>query len=156
MAEVEFSPSASRGIAGNVIESIGNTPIVQLRKVVPSGSARIPAKLEWANPTGSMKDRVAKAIIESAERKGQIKPGSTVVEYTAGTTGISLALVCAAKGYNLHIVFPDAFSDEKRLTMQAFGATVEDVKSDDKKITERVIRDMIERSRIISERPNHW
>ncbi len=145
------------GIAGNVIESIGNTPIVQLQKVVPSGSARILAKLEWANPTGSMKDRVAKAIIEGAERKGQIRPGkSTVVEYTAGTTGISLALVCAAKGYNLHIVFSDAFSDEKRLMMQALGAIVEDVKSDNKKLTERLAKDMIERSRIISERPNHW
>ena len=113
-------------------------------------------KLEWANPTGSMKDRVAKAIIEGAERRGVIKSGSTVVEYTSGTTGISLALVCAAKDYKLHIVFSDAFSEEKRLTMQAFGAIVEDVKSDNKKITEKLIREMIERSRVISERPNHW
>jgi cysteine synthase len=156
MEEAKHASLIGRGIASNVLECIGNTPIVQLRKVVPSGSARILAKLEWANPTGSMKDRVAKAIIESAEKKGQIKPGSTVVEYTAGTTGISLALVCAAKGYNLHIVFSDAFSEEKRLTMQAFGATVEDVKSDNKKITEKLIKEMIEKSRIISERPNHW
>jgi cysteine synthase len=155
MEETQSLPIPT-GIATNVIESIGNTPIVQLRKVVPPGSARILAKLEWANPTGSMKDRVAKAIIESAERRGQIKAGSTVVEYTSGTTGISLALVCAAKGYNLHIVFSDAFSDEKRLTMQAFGAIVEDVKSDNRKITEKLIKEMIERSRIISQRPNHW
>ena len=156
MEEAQFVPLTGRGIAANVIESIGNTPMVQLRKIVPSESARILAKLEWLNPTGSMKDRVAKAIIENAEKKHQIKTGSTVVEYTAGTTGISLALVCAAKGYNLHIVFSDAFSNEKRLTMQAFGAIVEDVKSDNKMITERLIKEMIERSRIISGRPNHW
>ncbi len=143
-------------ISASVLESIGNTPIVQLRKVVPSGSARILAKLEWANPTGSMKDRMAKAIIESAEGDGRIKLGSTVVEYTAGTTGISLALVCAAKGYNLHIVFSDAFSEEKRLTMKALGAEITDVRSDNKKITEKLIKEMIETSRIISQRPNHW
>ena len=103
-----------------------------------------------------MKDRVAKAIIEGAERKGQIKPGSTVVEYTSGTTGISLAMVCAAKGYKMHVVYSDAFSEEKRLTMKGFGATVEDVKSDNKQITEKLIKEMIERSRVISQRPNHW
>ena len=156
MERAKSEPARGLGLATNVLDSIGNTPIVQLRKVVPPGSARILAKLEWANPTGSIKDRVAKAIIENAEKKGQIKPGSTVVEYTSGTTGISLALVCAAKGYNLHIVFSDAFSEEKRLTMQAFGALVEDVKSDNKRITEKLIKEMIERSRIISQRPNHW
>ena len=116
-------------ISYNVLESIGNTPIVQLRKVVPPGSARILAKLEWANPTGSMKDRMAKAVIERAEADGRLQPGDTVVEYTAGTTGISLALVCATKGYNLHIIFSDAFSEEKRRTMQAFGAQIADVPS---------------------------
>jgi cysteine synthase len=96
----------------NVLGGIGNTPIVELQKVVPHGSGRVVAKLEWANPTGSMKDRMAKAAIESAEAQGRLQPGGTVVEYTAGTTGISLALVCAAKGYGLEIVFSDAFSDE--------------------------------------------
>ncbi len=144
-------------IASSVLEAIGNTPLVKLQRIVPSGSATVLVKLEWSNPTGSMKDRVAKAIIEGAEKKGKIDPGrSTVVEYTSGTTGISLAFVCAAKGYDLHIVFSDAFSEEKRLTMQALGATVEDVKSDNKKITEKLIKEMIDRSRIISERPNHW
>ncbi len=144
------------GISADVVESIGNTPIVQLRKVVPKGSARILAKLEWANPTGSMKDRMAKAVIEAASKDGRLRSGGTVVEYTAGTTGISLALVCAAKGYKFHAVFSDAFSDEKRLTMKAFGAEVTDVPSDNRKITEKLIKEMIERSRRISERPNHW
>src|SRR6185295_5637861 len=110
----------------NVLAGIGNTPLVELTKVVPSGCARIVAKLEWANPTGSMKDRMAKAAIEAAEASGRLAPGGTVVEYTAGTTGISLAFVCAAKGYSIEIVFSDAFSAEKRRTMQAFGARVTD------------------------------
>jgi cysteine synthase A len=143
-------------ISYNVLESIGNTPIVQLRKVVPPGSARILAKLEWANPTGSMKDRMAKAVIERAEADGRLQPGDTVVEYTAGTTGISLALVCATKGYNLHIIFSDAFSEEKRRTMQAFGAQITDVLSDNKKINEQLVKEMIETSRKISQQPKHW
>ncbi len=141
---------------GNVLESIGNTPIVQLRKVVPPHCARIVAKLEWANPTGSMKDRMAKAVIERAEADGRLRLGSTVVEYTSGTTGISLALACAAKGYGFHAVFSDAFSDEKRLTMQAFGAQITDVPSDNKMITEKLIKEMIETSRVISQKPGHW
>jgi len=143
-------------IAAGVLDSIGNTPIVELRKVVPSHSARVLAKLEWANPTGSMKDRMAKAVIERAELDGRLRPGSTVVEYTGGTTGISLALACAAKGYRFHAVFSDAFSNEKRVTMQAFGAQVTDVLSDKKKITEKLIKEMIETSRKISQQPAHW
>jgi len=140
----------------NILESIGNTPLVQLRRVVPSNCARIVAKLEWANPTGSMKDRMAKEVIEHAEAKGQLEPGGTVVEYTSGTTGISLAMVCAAKGYAFHAVFSDAFSDEKRLAMKAFGAQITDVPSDRKKITEELIKAMIEKSRVISRKPGHW
>ena len=143
-------------IATNVLDSIGSTPIVELRKVVPPNSARVLAKLEWANPTGSMKDRMAKAVIERAEADGRLRTGDTVVEYTAGTTGISLALVCAAKGYRFHAVFSDAFSNEKRVTMQAFGAQVTDVLSDNKKITEKLIKEMIETSRQISQQPGHW
>lgn len=143
-------------IAANVLESIGNTPIVQLHRVVPNGSARVLAKLEWSNPTGSMKDRMAKAVIEAAEGDGRLQSGGTVVEYTAGTTGVSLALVCAAKGYDLHIVFSDAFSDEKRLTMQAFGARITDVASDNKKITEALVKEMIETARRLSSEPKHW
>ena len=140
----------------NVLGGIGNTPLVELQRVVPQGSGRVVAKLEWANPTGSMKDRMAKAAIERAEAAGRLEPGGTVVEYTAGTTGVSLALVCAAKGYGLEIVFSDAFSDEKRRTMQAFGARVTDVPSDDRKITETLIKTMISTAAEISHRPRHW
>jgi cysteine synthase len=139
-----------------VLDAIGNTPIIQLRRVVPNGSAKVFAKLEFTNPTGSMKDRVAKAMIEAAERDGRLKKGGTAVEYTAGTTGISLALVCAAKGYNLEIVYSDAFTEEKRHTMKAFGAHITDVKSDHKKITEKLIKEMVETARKISQRPGHW
>ena len=139
-----------------ITNTIGNTPMVELRNIVPANSARIVAKLESANPTGSMKDRMAVAVIKAAERKGLISKGSTIVEYTAGTTGISLAFVCASLGYNFHAVFSDAFSNEKRITMKAFGATITDVLSDNKKITENLIKDMIETSRQISEQDNHW
>jgi len=143
-------------ISGDVVEAIGNTPIVQLRKVVPRGSARVLAKLEFTNPTGSMKDRVAKAMVEAAAADGMLKPGQTVVEYTAGTTGISLALVCAAKGFGSHMVYSDAFSQEKLLTMKAFGSEITIVKSDNKKITEKLIKEMIETAAKISKKPNHW
>ena len=140
----------------NVLGGIGNTPLVELKKVAPPGSGRVVAKLEWANPTGSMKDRMAKAAIERAEASGRLKPGGTVVEYTAGTTGVSLALVCAAKGYGLEIVFSNAFSDEKRRTMQAFGARITDVPSEDKKINEALIKAMISTAAEISQRQQHW
>ena len=143
-------------VAANVLDSIGRTPVAQLRRVVPAGSARVLAKLEWSNPTGSMKDRMAKAVVEAAERDGRLRPGGTVVEYTAGTTGVSLALVCAAKGYDLRIVFSDAFSEEKRLTMRAFGARITDVASDKGKITEVLIKEMIETARRLSGEPGHW
>ena len=142
--------------SGSVLNSIGNTPLVQLHKVVPPDCARVVAKLEWFNPTGSMKDRMAKAVIEHAEADGRLSKGGTVVEYTSGTTGISLALICAAKGYGFHAVFSDAFSDEKRLNMRAFGAEITDVRSDNKMITEKLIKEMIETSRVISQRPGHW
>lgn len=139
-----------------VLGGIGNTPVVELKKVVPPGAGRVIAKLEWANPTGSMKDRMAKAAIEAAEADGRLKPGATIVEYTAGTTGISLALVAAAKGYGLEIVYSDAFSIEKRKTMLAFGASITDVKSAGIGITEKLIKEMISTAASISERPNHW
>lgn len=99
---------------------------------------------------------MAKAVIQAASADNRLPRGGTVVEYTAGTTGISLALVCAAMGYKFHAVFSDAFSEEKRLTMEAFGAKVTAVRSDHKKITEKLIKEMIETSRKISERPEHW
>lgn len=138
------------------LDAVGNTPLVELGKVVRPKSARVFAKLEFANPTGSMKDRVAKAMVEAAEKDGRLPPGGTVVEYTSGTTGISLAFVCAVKGYPLRIVFSDAFSEEKRLTMEAFGAMITDVPSDHRRITEALIREMVDTARRISQRPGHW
>ena len=143
-------------ISPNVLDAIGNTPIVRLRNVVPPGSASVLVKLEFANPTGSMKDRMARSVIERAEEDGRLRPGGTVVEYTGGTTGISLAFVCAAKGYRFRAVFSDAFSDEKRLTMQAFGAHVSDVRSENRMITGKLIKAMIEEARKLSSQPGHW
>jgi cysteine synthase len=140
----------------NILEAIGNTPLVELRRVVPSGHARVVVKMEGANPTGNMKDRMAKAAIEAAEVDGRLRPGGTVVEYTGGSTGASLALVCAAKGYRLKIVTSDAFSEEKTLTTQAFGAEIISIPSEGKKITDTLIRMMIETARQISQEPGHW
>jgi cysteine synthase A len=103
-----------------------------------------------------MKDRMARALIEHAAADGRLSPRGTVVEYTAGTTGISLAFVCAALGYQAHFVFSDAFSDEKRYTMRAYGATITDVPSDGKKITEQLIKKMISTAGEISRQPRHW
>lgn len=139
-----------------LLDAIGNTPLVELRRVVPPGAARLVAKLESANPTGSMKDRMARALVERAAADGRLRSGGTVVEYTAGTTGISIAFVCAALGYKAHVVFSDAFSDEKRYTMRAFGAEMTDVPSDNKKITEQLIKTMIRTASEISRQPGHW
>ena len=139
-----------------VLDAIGNTPMVELQRLAPPGGARIVAKLESANPTGSMKDRLARTIIERAAEKGLLEPGGTVVEYTAGTTGISLALVAGALGYRTHFVFSDAFSDEKRWTMQAYGAQITDVRSDGQRITKELIEAMIARASEVSEQPGHW
>ncbi len=139
-----------------ILDAIGNTPLVKLDRLVQPGSVRVVAKLESANPTGSMKDRMARAIVERAVADGRLPPGGTAVEYTAGTTGISLALVCAALGYKTHFVFSDAFSDEKRYTMHAYGAEITDVRSDEKKITEQLIKTMISTAGEISRRPGHW
>ena len=103
-----------------------------------------------------MKDRVARAMVEQAAADGRLGPGGTVVEYTAGTTGVSLALICAARGYKAHFVFSDAFSEEKRYTMRAYGAELTDVLSDNKRITERLIKGMIAKAAEISRRPGHW
>src|SRR5215208_7855281 len=130
-----------------VLDATGKTPIAELTKIPPRGSGRILVKLEWANPTGSMKDRMARAVIEAAEADGRLLPGGTVVEYTGGSTGVSLALVCAAKGYRLEIVTSDAFSEEKIRTMRAFGAHVTVIPSDDRKITAELIKEMIETAR---------
>lgn len=142
--------------SAHILDAIGNTPLVEFRHIVPKGSARVIAKLESANPTGSMKDRLARTIIERAAAKGLLPPGGTVVEYTAGTTGISLAFVASALGYRTHFVFSDAFSAEKRWTMRAYGAELTDITSDNGKITKELIEAMIARAGEIAEQPDHW
>src|SRR5215470_5387312 len=139
-----------------ILDAIGNTPLVELSRVVPRSSARIVAKVESANPTGSLKDRMARAIVERSGADGRLPAGGTVVEYTAGTTGISLAFVCAALGYKTHFVFSDAFSDEKMATMRAYGADITIVPSDNKKINESLIKQMIAKAGEISRQPGHW
>lgn len=122
-------------IASSVLHAIGRTPVVRLRAVVPSGAADVIVKLEFFNPTGSYKDRMALAMIEGAERRGVLRPGMRVVEFTGGSTGSSLAMVCAAKGYRLVLLSSDAFSEEKLRTMRALGAELRMVPSDGGKVT---------------------
>jgi len=142
--------------AHSILEAIGNTPLVQLRRIVPPGSARVLVKLEGANPTGAMKDRMALAAIERAEQDGRLHAGGTVVEYTGGSTGTSLALVCAAKGYRIRIVTSDAFSQEKRDHMAALGAELIIVPSDAGRIDEKLFRTMIETARQMAREPGTW
>jgi len=135
----------------NVLESIGRTSIVRLRHIVPNTSARVLLKVESGNPTGSMKDRVALAMIEAAEADGRLTAGRSVVEYTGGSTGVSLSLICAVKRYPLHIVTSDAFAREKLDHMAVLGAKLRIVHSDSGRMTEKLTRDMIEAARIITE-----
>ncbi len=141
----------------DMLQAIGNTTIVRLRKVVPHGSGEIFVKLESENPTGSMKDRMAQAMISRAEEDGRLKPGDTVVEYTGGSTGASLALICAVKGYRLRIVTSDAFSREKLDHMAALGAELTLVPSEGGRTTKKLILDMIETARGLSLEPHtYW
>lgn len=140
----------------HLLDAIGNTPLVELRSIVPPGSARIVAKLESANPTGGMKDRVAQAMVSQAAADGRLRPGGTVVEYTGGTTGVSLALICAASGYKAHFVTSDAFSDEKRRTMRAYGAELTEIPSDHKRITSQLIKAMMAQAEELSHQPGLW
>ena len=137
----------------NVLDAIGHTSMVRLRRVAPAPGAGVLVKLEWENPTGSMKDRMAEAVISRAEADGRLAAGGTVVEYTGGSTGTSLAFVCAAKGYHLHIVTSDAFSQEKRDHMAALGASLTLVPSEGGRTTKKLILDMIETARALSRRP---
>ncbi len=139
-----------------VLNSIGNTPLIRLRRVVPGGCARILVKLESHNPTGSMKDRMARAIIDGAVARGELVPGGTVVEYTGGSTGTSLAFVCAAMGYRLSIVTSDAFSREKRDHMRALGADVLELPSEDGRTTKELIQQMIAKAKELSNSANSF
>ncbi len=140
-----------------VLGTIGNTPLVKLRRVVPPGCAEVLVKVEGRNPTGSMKDRMAQSMITRAEGDGRLRPGDTVVEYTGGSTGASLALVCGAKGYRLRIVTSDAFSQDKLTQMAAFGAELTLIRSEGGLITKALIEGMIEKAEEFSRRPGtYW
>lgn len=149
--------SEEEGLIMDVLSAIGNTPLVRLRRVVPDGCAEIFVKVEGQNPTGSMKDRMAQSMIARAENDGRLQPGDTVVEFTGGSTGASLALVCAAKGYGLQIVSSDAFSEDKLIQMAAFGAELTLVPSEGGRITKALILSMIEKAKELSARPGtYW
>src|SRR4051812_2308698 len=137
----------------DILDAIGNTSMVRLQSVAPAG-CKIFAKLEWENPTGSVKDRMALAVISRAEEDGRLKPGDTVVEYTGGSTGASLALVCAARGYRAHIVSSDAFAREKLDQMRALGAELTLVPSEGGRTTRKLILDMVEAARVLSQEPH--
>jgi len=144
-------------VGSSMTDVVGGTPVVQLGKVVPDGSADVFVKLEWFNPTGSYKDRMALAMVEEAEQRGDLRPGMTVVEYTGGSTGSSLAYVCAAKGYRFKVVSSDAFAEEKLKTMQAFGANLTVVPSEGGRITPDLVPRMIEQaSKYAAEPDTYW
>jgi cysteine synthase A len=139
-----------RESARTILDCIGNTRLLALRNVVPANGVRILLKLENENPTGSMKDRQALAMIEAAEADGRLPAGGSVVEYTGGSTGVSLALVCAVKGYPLHIVTSDAFAQEKLDHMRILGARLQIVPSESGRMTEKLTRDMIEAAGVVA------
>ena len=143
-------------VRASTLDAIGGTPVVRLSKVVPPGSADVLVKLEYFNPTGSYKDRMARSMIEEAERRGDLRPGMTVVEYTGGSTGSSLAFVCAVKGYPFTVVSSDAFAREKLQTMAAFGADVVIVPSEGGKITPDLIPRMQEEAGRRADQPGTY
>lgn len=133
---------------------IGNTPLIKLERLSEPNCADIYVKYEGGNPTGSMKDRMALSMIEGAERRGDLKPGGRVVEYTGGSTGSSLAMVCATKGYKAHLISSDAFAEEKLQTMRAFDAELELIPSENSKLTANIIDQMIARAKELSKAPD--
>lgn len=142
----------------SILDAIGSTPLVRLRRCAPANGAELWLKLEYTNPTGSMKDRMALAMIEGAERDGLLAPGDTVVEYTGGSTGPSLALVCGAKGYRPLIVMADCFSEERFQLLRALGAEVDVVRSVEGRgrVTARDIENMVARAAELAARPGHY
>jgi cysteine synthase len=140
----------------NILHCIGNTSLLALRNIVPKNGSRILVKLENENPTGSMKDRMALAMIEAAEADGRLTADGSVVEYTGGSTGVSLSLICAVKGYPLQIVTSDAFAREKLEHMKILGARLQIMHSESGGMTEKLTRDMIEAARILAEKPGSF
>lgn len=150
-------PLPVSGVFSSTLQTIGNTPVVRLQKVTSPNSADVLVKLEYFNPTGSYKDRMALAMIEEAEARGTLRPGMTVVEYTGGSTGSSLAFVCALKGYAFKAVSSDAFAREKLRTMRAFGAELVMVPSQGGQITPDLTPRMIARAReLAAEAGTYW
>jgi cysteine synthase A len=142
----------------SILCAIGNTPLVRLRHCVPENGAELWLKLEYRNPTGSMKDRMALAMIEGAERDGLIAPGDTVVEYTGGSTGPALALICRAKGYRALIVIADCFTEERLQLMRALGAELDVIPSVDgpPNVTAQDIQNMVARAAELAAQPGHY
>jgi cysteine synthase len=141
-------------VVDSVLKAIGHTPVVKLSRLPDPGSADVFVKLEYFNPTGSYKDRMALAMIEGAEARGALRRGMRVVEYTGGSTGSSLAMVCAVKGYAFLPLSSDAFAQEKIRTMQAFGADVEILPSDGGKVTPALFDRFRERIAVLKDEPN--
>jgi cysteine synthase A len=142
----------------SILDAIGNTPLVRLRRCAPQNGAELWLKLELRNPSGSMKDRMALAMIEGAERDGLISPGDTVVEYTGGSTGPALALVCRAKEYRALIVIADCFTEERIQLMRALGADIDLIPSVEgpPKVTPQDIDNMVARAAELAARPGHY
>jgi cysteine synthase len=143
---------------GSILDAIGSTPLVRLRHCVPQNGAELWLKLEYCNPSGSMKDRMALAMIEGAERDGLISPGDTIVEYTGGSTGPGLALVCGAKGYRALIVIADCYTEERLQLMRALGAELEVIPSVEgrPKVTPQDIQNMVARAAQLADEPGHY
>jgi cysteine synthase len=142
----------------SILDAIGNTPLVRLGPCAPANGAELWLKLEYCNPTGSMKDRMALAMIEGAERDGLISPGDTIVEYTGGSTGPGLALVCGAKGYRALIVIADCYTEERLQLMRALGAELDVIPSVEgrPKVTPQDIQNMIARAAELADQPGHY
>jgi len=142
----------------SILDAIGNTPLVRLGPCAPSNGAELWLKLEYCNPTGSMKDRMALAMIEGAERDGLISPGDTIVEYTGGSTGPGLALVCGARGYRALIVIADCYTEERLQLMRALGAELEVIPSVEgrPKVTPQDIQNMVTRAAELADQPGHY
>jgi cysteine synthase A len=143
-------------VTSGILSAIGDTPVVKLRKVTPAGAADVYLKLEFFNPTGSYKDRMALAMIEGAERRGALRPGMKVVEYTGGSTGSSLAMVCAVKGYPFTAVTSDGFAREKLQTMRVFGAQLRVIPSDGGKLTPPLFQKMREEAERLGSEPDTY
>lgn len=142
----------------SILDTIGNTPLVRLARIRPSSGAEIWVKLEYRNPTGSMKDRMALSMIDGAERDGLLEPGMTVVEYTGGSTGPALALVCRAKGYSARIVISDCFSEERLQLMRALGAELDVIPAVEARgrVTAQDIDNMVARAAELARAPGTY